>query len=337
MKKESPLNVERYAKMPRQEVEKRIGALKSNTNLSWQDCQCLAQMYWGIGDYSNAGRMYETAISKHKEVKASQQSLNELTGELDMLKRTTVYGGSSANELPPVQVNTSPVTKPKKKVPMALIIAIGAVASVILVAGTFAVSNSIKNSITSQLPQQLPEVTGAQEYKDIKEADDGADVQQSVAQQVPTQGSSFKTVATAESIDLPAADVYKWMQDGGGIGTWEFYKPVFNQDSMYKPKYYAPEKTGIVHYTIKDASYISEEYPAERYFAILHLRADPSSLVVTYDRTSCYMAIEVEYENGKATILKPRKPTYYFEPKLNELYQTLDGQNGVYTPEIVEF
>ena len=107
----------------------------------------------------------------------------------------------------------------------------------------------------------------------------------------------------------------------------------------------APALVGAVKYTIKDESMADNQNKPEYYFAIYKLEVKESDPKFTFERYGCYEAIEVTFnENSSASIVRDNTKTMqygyvneYFEPKLDELYQTLTDHYGLYNAEIVEF
>lgn len=326
------------------EIREEIKSLNNSNPKDAYTYLLLARNYWAIDELQSAGRMYETGLNVSED--ASDASVRAiLAEELEMLKSSTPYTSAAAapksgkkNLLLPISI-----------VAAALILVVGAIIIVAMVKGgqpetaSLGAAESVPVPYFQSAPEgnsQLPEGDRSSENRSQ------LPVETKAASQPATAASTF--APKAEDFGMVNSKLYDMMMDN----IWYIrYDEAMTGEGGVRgsltgsmvPK--APALVGAVKYTIKDESMVDNQNKPEYYFAIYKLEVKESDPKVTFERYGCYDAIEVTFnENGSASVVRDNTKfaqdgfaNEYFEPKLDELYQTLTDHYGLYNAEIVEF
>jgi len=312
-----------------EEIKARIAALEGKKEKSSYEMKLLARFYWADDRFLEAGKMYEEAVSAAEQNNSLNGIADSISEELNELKATGMYSDEAASlplEQPAVQKQPMPAfVKP-------LIIGFSAFAVVMIAAVVVLIMMLGKSgAATPVLPSESSAPAADSSQLSAQEA---TSVQKAAAE--PATEAATASAVTKESLELVCSDIYNWEQEQynktlSKMMFGEEYYVMFNSFEVYKP-----ETFGFIRYTIKDESYINEKYEKEVCLAVFYLNGKGDEKNPP-DRHECYLAVQVEFDQGKARIVNPKEPTRYDAPKLNELYDKLDAQYSIYNKELTEF
>ncbi|WP_407385454.1 hypothetical protein [Ruminococcus sp.] len=153
-------------------------------------------------------------------------------------------------------------------------------------------------------------------------------------------GVPLKELATKQSMEPVVSNLRKAIDDD--VHTYDkfIYGETYYDYYEGVPKY-TVEPFGVIRYTIKNDSYVDEDYRKEEYYAVLKLSGelyrDENRGIGTPKRTTGYLSIPIVFLDGVA-----HKDDYNTWDLIDgadpgEVYDALDAKHTLYNGEYLEF
>lgn len=153
-------------------------------------------------------------------------------------------------------------------------------------------------------------------------------------------GVPLKELATKQSMDPVVSNLRKAIDDD--VHTYDkfIYGETYYDYYEGVPKY-TVEPFGVIRYTIKNDSYVDEDYRKEEYYAVLKLSGelyqDENRGLGTPKRTTGYLSIPIVFLDGVAHTDDYNTWDLIDGADPGEVYDALDAKHTLYNGEYLEF